>query len=224
MPNWVAQDLYVGGPRSQRRKLIDWWLDHDRMFKNIAPEPPEFWVMTDDQRTNPSFRAELKAKYGYDNSYDWCVANWGSKWGDCDTRLTYPVEFNERSHPISAEMMKKAVETPTTGWLFRSPWGSATEVFVKVSRRFPSLVFGLTFVEESYDFAGWKVFGNGELLDEANVDMHPPGLGDELTEVNYDEWTNWQHQAELDLHDACWNTTKELASGGWYPLVEFTGD
>jgi len=79
--------------------------------------------------------AELVAKYGHSNWYDWRVANWGTKWDCYDVCL-------EVQDDIRAEIF------------FTSAWSPPVEWLKEVAPRFPNLRFNLSYREEGCGFEG----------------------------------------------------------------------
>ena len=72
----------------------------------------------------------LKASYGYDHWYDWQCANWGTKWGDCDTRLhkrdPLVLRFVCAREPILPAILTISGQFPTLGFALHSVRDSHT--------------------------------------------------------------------------------------------------
>ncbi len=83
--------------------------------------------------------AELKAKYGHTNWYDWALENYGTKWGVYDVAEEW--DECESSDGIESSI---SIE-------FQSAWGDAEKIIAKLSRQFPSA----SFVLEAIDDGGW---------------------------------------------------------------------
>jgi len=83
--------------------------------------------------------AEMISKYGADNWYDWCNANWGTKW---DAYQVYQWEGNKIT--------------------FHTAWSPPTCVIAILSQRFPTLTFELKYTDEGGGFAAVSTFQNGE--------------------------------------------------------------
>jgi len=87
---------------------------------------------------------ELKSKYGFDNWYDWCCHNWGTKWGCYDSQIDGGV------------------------YDFVSAWcPPGTNVIEALAKDIPSFVF--TFEEET-GWGGEHQYQDGKLLDKFEYD------------------------------------------------------
>jgi len=67
----------------------------------------------------------LIEKYGHDNWYDWSVNNWGTKWN-----AGYP----------------QMIEDTTIS--FKTAWSPPEEIYHAIAKKFPDMVFGVTWEEE----------------------------------------------------------------------------
>jgi hypothetical protein len=85
---------------------------------------------------------ELIAEYGADNWYDWSVANWGCKWGDCDTEV-------QRTGPGRTDVS------------FETPWGLPIQGLNIIAERFPRLTFTLRYWEGGMAFKGKAIWKHG---------------------------------------------------------------
>jgi len=81
-------------------------------------------------------RAEIRAT-GYDNWYDWSVANWGTKWGACE-----PFEV----HLFTATHLKLC---------FLTAWSPPTQVVIALRKRFDSLDISAFYKDPATRQAGW---------------------------------------------------------------------
>jgi hypothetical protein len=91
-------------------------------------------------------QAENKAKYGYNNWYDWNCANWGTKWGDSDT-------FIIDEEPLATPNKEASIE-----YGFQSAWSPPIEGIAHIATLFPTLEFGLSYYEEGMGFYGFATF------------------------------------------------------------------
>jgi hypothetical protein len=74
---------------------------------------------------------ELKIRYGFDNWYDWCNANWGTKWNACHSDGATPTE--------TATM---------TIYYFDTPWSPPEPVIHALAAAYPKLTFRLEYTLE----------------------------------------------------------------------------
>lgn len=118
------------------------------------------------------------ATYGYKDWYDWANANWGTKWGDCDTHLTSTAEGVREFH-------------------LQSAWSPISQGLLVVSRQHPSLTFCMAHDEEAGFYLCVEVIVNGETVFEMGCQPAedfdwPKDLEDsdayEKAQVEYDEW------------------------------------
>ena len=87
---------------------------------------------------------ELKAKYGADNWYDWCINNWGTKWDACHAAI-------ERvPYVLAGPQSKDRVEIS-----FDTAWCAPEPVIHALVRKYPNLNFVHSYSyegEENTDF------------------------------------------------------------------------
>lgn len=92
MPNWCFNQLEITSKDpAEIQKLVDAW-DSGHFMQSLYPCPRELYDTLSgsygDEEKNRELRIQEESnieKYGYKNWYDWCVANWGTKW-DIDTK------------------------------------------------------------------------------------------------------------------------------------------
>ena len=160
MPNWSFNRMQVNANTDAERKevqrlrdtikSVDKFEDGSEVptpfsFNKIIPMPKELEgtrspVENPDSEENKA----LRAKYGFDNWYDWRWSNWGTKWDACEV-------YDESDGD-------EFVLTFDTAWSFPTP------VVVKLSKMFPTLTFTYNATEESgmYDFT--VDFKDGEVM------------------------------------------------------------
>lgn len=110
-----------------------------------------------------------KAEYGYTDWYDWCNANWGTKWGDCDTFVTF-LDDDELSIQ------------------FESAWTPPVMGLVKVSEKFPALKFVLSYSESGMGFVGGASMSAGRLFYDESGDL--PEFDESLPDEEQ-AWSNY---------------------------------
>ena len=109
MPNWVSNELLITGDKNNIDKLYDDITVNEGEFSltNTMPTPPELteihsgsitiddiqyksWYEDENGTKRPVLDMtidDLNAKYNCNNSIDWQYLNWGTKWGDRETRI-----------------------------------------------------------------------------------------------------------------------------------------
>jgi hypothetical protein len=96
-----------------------------------------------------------QAETGFDNWYDWAnhPSNWGTKWGDCNTQLSFDPDYGIEGN-------------------FETAWGPlSAEFWEGVSKRFPTLKIAISYSEEGMCFEGGMAFHNGECLYDECTEM-----------------------------------------------------
>jgi hypothetical protein len=175
MPNHVTNKLVITGSDEQINDFVskvnvkteDGGNDGFD-FNSLIPTPAELKdttapsdVVPDDQyaslvaegtplygKISQSRADHLMKTYGVTDWYDWCVANWGTKWGAYDV-TDWNVFKNE------------AFVT------FNTAWSPPTEFLINASKLYPNLQFKNTFCDEGGSFLGWEIISDGEKVDEA---------------------------------------------------------
>ena len=111
MPNWCSNILTVKTENlDQIRELIHRIDNEQNLIDFFIPMPLE---LEDTTAPTQEPNQALLEKYGVDNWYDWQLANWGCKWGDCDTTYVYDKEH-----------------TPNTiTFNFSTPWGPSVPLY-----------------------------------------------------------------------------------------------
>ena len=102
----------------------------------------------------------LMKKYGATDWYDWCVANWGTKWGAYDV-----TEWNVFENEATVS--------------FNTAWSPPTEFLINASKLYPDLQFKNTYCDEGGGFLGWDIISDGEKVDEAVYDYNDIQDGDD---------------------------------------------
>ena len=134
MPNWVYSTIAVSGKLTDTQKEILEKISNEGLCKYYLPMPEELnitsggkvntlrkilgsedGVMPEDlteytpneiEEARQSFRNERL--YGAKDWYDWCIDNYGTKWGDCDIDVKDTViTFETAWSPLRQEIIKK---------------------------------------------------------------------------------------------------------------------
>lgn len=91
----------------------------------------------------------LIAKYGANNWYDWCIANWGTKWN------SYEVSYSDDKKKI----------------VFDTAWSCPLPVIEALSEKFKDTTFTLKYADEDIgNNCGTVVLLNGEILSQEEGD------------------------------------------------------
>lgn len=133
------------------KKLLETTDKTDRDFINNqlteAKTPIEIPELIECANGTEEKRQALIKEYGADNWYDWCHANWGTKW-DCSTEEMGFDTDNESYIIIN----------------FNSAWSPPINWLGRVIKMFPNLNFKLVFMETGNWFAGCAYSEDGELM------------------------------------------------------------
>jgi hypothetical protein len=171
VPNWCDNRLKVIGPASAvdefiagASRVVDGSSDEELcILRNYIPFPPAL-----EGREIVSESGTFKAFS--DRGYDWCLNNWGCKWGDSGTR-------------IIEEVMSDEIRTIII--YMNTPWGPPDQGILQISKIFPELTFILAFHEDGMAFSGVAMFERGGIICDINGGEPPQYIEDKE-----DEWIN----------------------------------
>ena len=152
MANYCFNRLTVRGDQKELNRFrTTIWKSEDEPinFASTVPIPPELENTQCPNNDPLIIRQVRKIKYGYDNWYDWQLANWGCKWGPYDHSMSDPEE------KIYKNGKGKLVYT------FDTPWSPPTEWIMNTSKLFPSLKFQNYCNEPGCCFKGTQFIING---------------------------------------------------------------
>ena len=168
MPNWCDNNLTVTGDAESLQQFVTAITNADEsitILKNLVPFPAELEgediIGKDGVSVGQAFT---------DEGYSWCLQNWGTKWGDCETEII-----------VNDDYLVLKYETA---------WSPALEGLEQISRLFPTLTFQTDYLEEGMQFIGAASFQNGSasIYDVPESDW--PEL--EKDENGEDDWQSWQ--------------------------------
>jgi hypothetical protein len=175
MPNWCSSDLIVKGkttdlaafsvkvcsPRplvTVKKEVLDRLTGQEEEKESfldankIIPYPEEYAKA---DRANAEAARKEKQPFtdsvpdGYNHGgYEWCIANWGTKWGFCD------VEREVRPRSII--------------FTFQTAWSPPEPLIRKLGEMFPKLEFTLKYYECGGGFSGKLHIKDGEINEEYN--------------------------------------------------------
>ena len=135
-------------------------------FDKIVKMPEELQVTcafnSQDADLQETYKANLK-KYGFENWYDWCVANWGTKWNSYD--------FDSNDDECS----------------FSTAWAPPLPVIAELAKKTGN-TFVLEYIEEGCAFVGRFTASPDGCDDECyNIPDAPQELLDSLGYEPYEE-------------------------------------
>jgi hypothetical protein len=110
VPNYCQNFATLSHPDTAQIQRVMLAAEHYELFSAFVPVPEELTkpiadTVTDEDVELSRQRIEL---YGYDNAYDWCVGNWGTKW-DADAEVLM-------STPTSVDLDFDTAWSPPTAW------------------------------------------------------------------------------------------------------------
>jgi hypothetical protein len=86
---------------------------------------------------------ELKSRFGFDNWYDWCLSNWGTKWNACHS--DWDIEESSTMHM----------------YRFDTAWSPPEPVIHALAIAYPNLTFRLEYTLEG-ERGRWSITGDPE--------------------------------------------------------------
>lgn len=154
MPNWCGNYLEIEGPAEDIDTLVDLVCAHERGFLSAFYPPP------------PG-REE----------YDWCVANWGTKWdiGVPFSKTTAAARENPDLLPVT----------------FDSAWSPPLDALKMISHLCPRLRFRLCYEEGGCDFAGMAEYQAGECINSEETGAMPTQIPARSGNSDDEEDTEW---------------------------------
>jgi hypothetical protein len=146
MPNWCNNTITIQGPTDTLKPLWD-EAQSTGLLNAIKPMPK---ALEDTTSPCPPDKQQPLVD-GYDNWYDWRVANWGCKW-EVDTE---GLEFTDNGDGTSS----------IAGY-FESPWGPPIEAYNTFCDDMDNCHLEAFYEEGGMDFAGhWTSEGDDDYLE-----------------------------------------------------------
>ena len=131
MPNWCQNQVTITGPRpviDEIKAVLTDPVEDSKLLKWMRPMP-------EDQQ---------------DNWYDWCVANWGTKWD------------------VTNVFVQDDTEEDAVTFAFDTAWGPPVEAFRYWAEQDGRVTYRMAFIEEGMMFVGWDSY-DGEYFDDDGV-------------------------------------------------------
>tara|TARA_B100000029_G_scaffold455373_1_gene482584 strand:+ start:12300 stop:13010 length:711 start_codon:yes stop_codon:yes gene_type:complete len=182
MPNWCENSMTVFGEVETLNKFAEAITSKERenvyegtayelkdneisvtIFSNLlpAPENGSKKIINDKgELVGTAFADPERDGNDYINGWDWCIKNWGTKWGDCDNRMTKDYDDTRG-------------RTPRLDFTYDTAWGPAD--YSQISEMYPELFFMVTYQEHGMGFMGCELFHAGEKVTEEYLDSDSNG-------------------------------------------------
>ena len=126
---------------------------------------------------------QLIDKYGYDNWYDWCCDNWGTKWDAYDCYVS--------------ESLKDYCSIS-----FDTAWSPPIPYYLALSKKYPLLRIEIEYSEIGMDFAGRQTYIGGELIDDVEMTC---------SEYEYlEDYPSWFDRFYDTLKEDCYGTLEDF--------------
>jgi len=157
MPNHVDQDLWVTGPTEALKEFLEFAKEGEAILSanKFIPYPEKYMVM--DKEAEVSRKKDppdYSVKDGFNSGgYEWCVQNWGTKWGIYDAAM------------IGSKLEGK---TGHLKFRFNSAWSPPTPVILAMSEKFHSLHFKLKYYESGMQYQGIYIAQANQVLEESD--------------------------------------------------------
>lgn len=152
MPNWCENELKIEGNRKDLAELKKFAKGKNGVldFNSFVQYPKRF--ADKDKNSKGIIRAD-----GYNSGgYEWCIANWDTKWNACNSNATKVVKEYNDSYGLSYD--------------FETAWSPPIKVIVAMSKKFKKLSFDIRFFECGMAFNGRVEISKGKILkDESGV-------------------------------------------------------
>ena len=202
MPNWCNNNFAIAGSTESIKDLWESAQAAKGLLQAIMPMPEILEGTTSPAPADldPVLRQTMIAQTGYDNWYDWQVANWGTKW-DVDLEGLEYVDNGDGTASIS-------------GW-FDSAWAPPIGAYEQLADDFDSCVIECSYYEPGMDFAGfWSSEDGDEYIDNLHEQYE---LGDNASDLykrlddefglseQFEQWDE-DYEEDEDLTDLSPNT------------------
>lgn len=151
MPNHCSQDLFIYGPEDSLKVFMEFAKEGDNTLSanKFIPYPEEYRLM-DEAAAIARKNKDWSVKDGFNSGgYEWCIENWGTKWGIYNADLTNQKFAGKRSR---------------LNYIFNSAWSPAIPVIKAMSERYPELLFKLKYYESGAGYKGVYEVQDGNVI------------------------------------------------------------
>lgn len=153
MPNHVDMDLTIRGDSNMLKQFMEFAREGENLLSanNFIPYPEKYRTL-DEQAEEARKNGDYSFKDGFNSGgYEWCVNNWGTKWGIYRTEL-----LEENLSDTKGKLVYNC----------NSAWSPPTPVIMAMSNKFPALRFTLKYYERGCGFKGTFIVKGGKVLRE----------------------------------------------------------
>ena len=153
MPNWCENDLFVEGTSEELA----------RFRENMACEDQDgHHMVLSEERLIPypeKFRTANRDDGFNQGGYEWCITNWGTKWGFCGVELVGSKRTTEGIDELSGGYFQLT-------YTFDTAWSPPEPLIKRMGELYPNLMFDLRYYERGSGFKGRLLVENGEVVEE----------------------------------------------------------
>ena len=168
MPNWCYNNLTVAGKSKEVDKFMEavksdeQVLDHNK----IIPYPRLYQLLDKSMSYNKvklsieeekellalglSSQLDLNSDAYNQGGYQWCIVNWGTKWGICSPEISSIKEFKNKNKRVT--------------YVFDTAWSPPFPLLTKISELYPSLKFSYHCEETGMGFKIKSVLMGGKFI------------------------------------------------------------
>ena len=184
MPNHCDHDFWISGPTDVVNHILATHLDAHGAINadSVIPYPVIFktmdearhkWTETyfkDDYGIAPKDGVDAQTippcpKDGFNSGgYEWCVEQWGTKWGCYDGRGITDVPL-------------KSPKTRKVQLGFLTAWSPALPVYNALAKMYPNCNFKVAFYEQGAAYSGWITWHKGARINEKHNNMYRGNRG-----------------------------------------------
>jgi len=152
MPNWCNNSITISGSTESLKDLWESAQESKGLLSAIRPMPKEL-----EDTTSPAPQDGSQPMVdGFDNWYDWCNANWGTKW-DVDLE---GLEFTDNGDGTAT----------IAGW-FDSAWAPPIEAYEQFADDFDSCYLEAFYHESGMCFVGcWDSEGGNDYFEYGDIE------------------------------------------------------
>jgi hypothetical protein len=168
MPNWCFNHLRIEGSSKYLIPLREFIRDNDvpLSFRKIVPPPDDRMIDTNDGYNGNAVDGWKPPMSGY----DWCIKNWGTKWGAHEVKMTechdvygwLVVNGREKKPDVPIPKDKSRIHGKgSLEFVFDTAWSPPVPVITALSKKFPHLDMFLQCEEAGSEMIGAFTFRKG---------------------------------------------------------------